>query len=562
MNICEKLITPEITEYSLDEFLNKDIEQFTKRDCVDDILNYIRCEKPDRLLALRGLPHTGQHTILQQVASELSAEEQKQCMFLEFEKWTENEAAHVLMIMHDAIDEGYRIFFLKSISDTEFYQRVGDILIDRIEKYNTRIIIYGDNPTSIGFRAGDEEICGRVQILDCTFIDYYANNLLLSAADPETFAAEESYTEYLKRGPITQRSFAGDTGKVKSYINSVAHDIIRTQSLCDGIYQYRPLLSDKYKDETLVNTLKNEIYHSIADIAYDAICYAMIGQETPRRTAEHLLFDKTITDADILMSKIEAILGIPSTDVIAEIQEHFLIKNAPPLPIFHSDDYLVPNIIEFREYEKKELEHVLRELYCLIDYAGMQHCPTDDDCTERNNELWQIQGNQHFIFQNTALVYTLVKDIFLQLHQGEWFQSLNIPDESKFWNDCEELLLSRLAVHNIICVLNHLSNNYLTKLLMKKVGYYMTINFAVIADKNTHETVPEEHRTMWQIIVGPERHLENAKNHLDSWNMRNFREKLAQTIGQSQIEQILCSPANAADIISQLPDMLGLTAEK
>ena len=562
MKKCGKLITPEIFQYSLDEFLNEDIERFAKQDCVDNILNYIRCENPDRLLALRGLPHTGQHTILQQVMSELSAEEKKQCMFLEVEKWTEDEAAHILMIMRDAIDKGYRIFFLKSISDTEFYQRVGDVLIDRIEKYNTRIIIYGDNPTSIGFRAGDEEFYGRVQILDCTFIDYYANNLLLSAADPEISVSGENYTDYLKRGPITQRSFANNVEKVKKHIDSAASDIIRTQSLCDGIYQYRPLLSDTYSDKSLISTLKSEIYKSVADIAYDAIYYAMIEQETPRRTAEHPLFDKTITDADILMSKINSILGITSTEVKAEIREHFLVKKAPPLPIFRSDKYLAPNIAEFREYERKELEHVLRELYCLIDYAGMQHCPTDDDCTERNNEPWQIQGNQHFIFQNTALVYTLVKDIFLQLHQGEWFQSLNIPDESKFWNDCEELLLSRLAVHNIICVLNHLNNDYLTRVLMEKVGYYMTINFSVIGNKKTHEKLPEEHRILLQIIVGPEQHLKNAKNHLDSWNMRKFREKLSQTIGQSQTEQILCSPTNAADLISRLPDMLDLTAGK
>ena len=561
MKIYGTLITPEITAYSLDEFMNKDIEHFVKRDCVNDILEYIRCKKPDRLLALRGLPHTGQHTILHQVVSELSEEEQKQCMFLEFEKWTENEAAHVLMIIHDAIDEGYRIFFLKNMADNEFYQRVGDVLVDRIEKYNIRIIIYGDNPTSIAFRAGDEEFCNRVQILDYTFICYSTNSLLLSAADPETFVSEENYTDYLRRGPITQRSFSGNVDKVKNYIDSVASDIIQTQSLCDGIYQYRPLLSDTYKDETLVSTLKSVIYKSVTDIAYDAICYAMVEQGTPRRTAEHPLFDKTITDADFLMSKIDAILGITSADVKAEIREHFLVKNAPPLPIFRNDDYLVPNITEFREYEKKELEHVLRELYCLIDYAGMQHCSTDY-CTESSNDPCQILGNQHFIFQNTAFVYTLAKDIFLQFQQDEWFQSLEITDENKFWNDCEELLLSRLAVHNIICELNHRSNNYLTKLLVKKVGYYMTINFAVIADKNTHETVPEEHRTMRQIIVGPERHLKNAKNHLDSWTMRKFRDKLAQTIGQSRIEQILCSPADAAHLISRLPDMLGLTAEK
>lgn len=480
MNICGKLITPEIFQYSLDEFLNKDIEQYAKRNCVENILNYIRCEQPARLLALRGLPHTGQHTILQQVVSGLSAEEQKQCMFLEFKKWTENEASHILMVMRDAVDEGYRIFFLKNISDTEFYQRVGDVLVDRIEKYDIRIIIYGDNPTSIGFRAGDEEFCGRVQILDCTFIDYYANNLLLSAADPETFAAEESYTEYLKRGPITQRSFAGDTGKVKSYIDSAVHDIIRTQSLCDGIYQYRPLLSDTYSDEALVNTLKREIYESVADIAKDAICYAMVEQETPRRTAEHPLFDKTIADADFIMSKINAMLGITSEDVTAEIQEQFLVKKAPQLPIFHSDDYLAPNIAEFREYENKELEYVFRELYCLADYAGLQYCLSDVDCAEHSNETWKVPGKQHFVFQNTAFVYTLVKDIFLQLQQDKWFQSLGIMDEDKFWNDCEELLLSRLAMHNIICELNHMSEDYLIRLLMEKVGYYMTINFSVI----------------------------------------------------------------------------------
>ena len=558
MGIFGKLITPEIVQYSLDEFLNKDIEHFAKRDCVDDILSYIRCEKLDRLLALRGLPHTGQHTILQQVVSGLSAEEQKQCMFLEFKKWTENEASHILMVMRDAVDEGHRIFFLKNISDTEFYQRVGDVLVDRIEKYDIRIIIYGDNPTSIGFRAGDEEFCGRVQILDCTFIDYAANNRLLSAADPETSLSEENYTDYLKCGPITQCSFAGDTGKVKSYIDSAVHDIIRTQSLCDGIYQYRPLLSDTYSDEALVNTLKREIYESVADIAKDAICYAMVEQETPRRTAEHPLFDKTIADADFIMSKINAMLGITSEDVTAEIQEQFLVKKAPQLPIFHSDDYLAPNIAEFREYEKKELENVLRELYCLIDYAGLQHCSTDY-CTESGNEPWQILEKQHFIFHNTTFVYTLVKDIFLQLQQDKWFQSLGITDVDKFWNDCEELLFSRLAVHNIICELNNMSKDYLIRLLMEKVGYYMTINFSVISNKKTHEKLPEEHRIMWQIIVGPERHLKNAKKHLDSWDMRRFQENLTKTIRASTMKQILCSTGNAADTISQLPAMLRLT---
>lgn len=554
MGIFGKLITPEIVQYSLDEFLNKDIEQYGKRDCVDDILEYIQCEKPGRLLALRGLPHTGQHTILQQVVSELSAEKQKQCMFLEVEQWNGEEAKGIVAVLREAMDEGYRFFFLKNLSNTEYYQSTGYYLIDNfVENRDARLIIYGDNPSSIISRETDGGFYNRVQIVDCSYIDYFTNVRLRAVAVPD--APEETFIGYLKFGNVTQRSFAHDVESIHEYIDTVAKGIFHAEALCYGCNTYPPLLTDNYSEEAIANTLKNEIYASVADIARDAICYAMIEQEVPRTSMKHTLFDKAITDSDILMGKINSILGVPFTDVTDEIRSTLLIKKAPPLRVHRDESYISPNIDEFRELERRERMYLMDSMYTLAGYATLQHCITDLKTTDCDGNVKFVERKeQSIIFQNSSMVYTLLRDIFNKLQQDKWFTLLDIQAMEKFHTDYEKLLLSRLTAHNILCELHYKYKDYISSPLVKKIGYYITINFARIDDKNMRK----EPSAAWQIIVCPKRYLERTKNHLNCWDEYHFQENIVKEIGQP-LEQILCSPANAVDLISQLPDMLDLT---
>lgn len=488
-----------------------------KRAETDQILNYLLSNEIDKFLLVQGLPRTGQEQVIQQVFSCMPDEMLNRTKCLEptaSTRWN-----HVYYEIRNALQNGYRYFFLKNIADQSCYQYVAPYFAELIQHYKARIVVYGKNSVAMIFKVHDEEIDEKTERMRTSYISYKQNNSLLCA---EFDIKQETYLDYLMHGSVLQRNIATDSTKIKEYIDQIARDIVTGMDSEDECDHWPEPLPEQYSAEHLKNMITNSIYKTVSDTAFDCVSYGL-----------QRCFGNTILmkHAKKLREYINAILNIPRKDIADQVMEKVLDE----IP---SEKLITPAEVE--DIFEKEMHTAKSILYGAMKCATLQyyHVEASNYCLQKENQTM-------IAFQNTGFLYTLAQHIFCTFRtDGTVDDTLSIDSEKAdiFWKKCDELLLCRLATHNMIneirCRLDtsEQDNHSIKKMLILKHTFFEII---YIIDDDQHAK---------RIAIIPENQVQ--KMNAFSWNddVCFATKKLCNDAD----EIVICTPENAFECLNQL----------
>ena len=488
-----------------------------KRAETDQILNYLLSSETDKFLLVQGLPGTGQEEIMQQVFFCMSDEMLKQTKC--FEPTASTRWNHVYYEIRNALQNGYRYFFLKNIADQSCYQYVAPYFAELIQHYKARIVVYGKNSVAMIFKVHDEEIDEKTERMRTSYISYKQNNSLLCA---EFDIKQETYLDYLMHGSVLQRNIATDSTKIKEYIDQIARDIVTGMDSEDECDHWPEPLPEQYSAEHLKNMITNSIYKTVSDTAFDCVSYGL-----------QRCFGNTILmkHAKKLREYINAILNIPRKDIADQVMEKVLDE----IP---SEKLITPAEIENRV--KKEIFFDRSQVNWAMRCATLQFCNVEATTYNLPQE-----GKKMVVFQNPGFLYTLAQHIFRTLRKdGTVDDTLSIDSEKAdtFWQKCEDLLMCRLATHNLINEIrwrldtSEHDNRSIKKILILKHAFF---EIMYIIDDDQHAR---------RIAVIPENQLKKSGNF--SWNadVCFATKKLCNDAD----EIVICTPENAFECLSEL----------
>lgn len=488
-----------------------------KRAETDWILNYLLADKTDKLLLVQGLHGTGQEQLILQAFSCMSDEMLNRTKCLEpaaSTRWN-----HIYSAIKNALQDGYRYFFLKDIADQACYQYVALYFTELIQNYGIKIVVYGKNPAAMVQKVHDEEIDEKTEKVRTSYINYTQNNTLLCT---NTDASQESYVEYLVHGSVLQRDIATDPAKIKEYIDQVSSDIVSGMDSEDEYDHWPEPLPEQYSSKLLANMITNSIYKTVANTSYECLAYAL--QQCYGNVA-------LMKAAKKIQERINTILDIPRKDIADEVMEKVLDE----IP---SEKLITPAEVE--DIFEKEMHTAKSILYGAMKCATLQyyHVEASNYCLQKENQTM-------IAFQNTGFLYTLAQHIFRTLRKdGTVDDTLSIDSEKAdtFWQKCEDLLMCRLATHNLINEIrwrldtSEHDNRSIKKILILKHAFF---EIMYIIDDDQHAR---------RIAVIPENQLKKSGNF--SWNadVCFATKKLCNDAD----EIVICTPKDVFECVNQL----------
>ena len=489
-----------------------------KRAETDQILNYLLADKTDKFLLIQGLPETGQEQLIQQVFSCMSDEMLNRTKYLEpaaSTRWN-----HIYSAIKNALQDGYRYFFLKDIADQSCYQYAAPYFAEFAQNYGARIVIYGKNPAAMVQKVHDEEIDEKTEKVRTSYINYTQNNALLCA---DSNSKQEIYLEYLKRGSVLQRDITTDPAKIKEYIDQVSSDIVSGMDSEDEYDHWPEPLPEQYSSKLLANMITNSIYKTVANTSYDCLTYAL------QQCYGNMALMKV---AKKIQERINTILDIPKKDISDEAMEKVLDG-------IQGETLITPAEVE--DIFEKEMHTAWSILYGAMKCASLQCCRV-----EASNYCLPKEDQNMIVFQNPGVLYTLAQHIFHTLRtDGTVDDTLSIDSEKAdtFWQKCEDLLMCRLATHNLINEIrwrldtSEHDKRSIKKILILKYTFFEIIY--IIDDDNQHEK---------RIAVIPENQVKKMSTL--SWNDDVCF--ATRRLCNSADEIVICSPKDALECLGEL----------
>lgn len=504
-------------EINIGDLLSGYNRAIEKRAETDRILNYLLADKIDKFLLIQGLPGTGQEQLIQQFFSCMSDEMLKQTKCLDImptARWN-----HVYYAIKTGLQDGYQYFFLKDIADQSCYQYVAPYFAEFAQNYGARIVLYGKNPTAMIFKVHDEEIDKKAKRVRTSYINYTQNNALFCA---NTDASQESYVEYLKRGSILQRNIAADYEEIREYIDLIANDIVSGMDSEDEYDHWSEPLPKQYTPELLKNMITNSIYKTVSDTAFDCLSYGL--QQCYGNTVL-MKYTKKIR------KKINEILNIPQMDIADEVMGQVLDE-------IHEETLITP--AEVVDIFEKEMNTAWSVLYGSMKCATLQCC-----CVDASNYCLSKKDKNMVAFQNTGFLYTLAQHVISTFRTDGTVDDVLSNHSEKadvFWQKCDELIMCRLATHNLIneiCwrlnTMEH--NNYsMKRIVILRHSFWEIINI-IDVDRNAK-----------RIAVIPE----NKLNRVASLSWDDDVCFATRRLCSSADEILICTPENAFECLGEL----------
>ncbi len=483
----------------------------------DQILNYLLSSKTDKFLLIQGLLGTGQEQLIQQVFSCMSDEMLKQTKCLDImptARWN-----HVYYAIKTGLQDGYRYFFLKDIADQACYQYVALYFTELIQNYGIKIVVYGKNPAAMVQKVHDEEIDEKTEKVCTSYISYKQNNALLCA---DSNSKQEIYLEYLKRGSVLQRDITADPAKIREYIDQIAREIVTGMDSEDEYDHWSEPLPEQYSSKLLANMITNSIYKTVADTSYDCLTYAL--QQCYGNVA-------LMKAAKKIQERINTILDIPQKDISDKVMGKVLDE-------IYGETLIAPAEIENRV--KKEISFDRSQVNWAMRCATLQFCNVEATTYNLPQEEKKM-----IVFQNSGFLYTLAQHIFHTLRTDGTVDDVLSNHSEKadvLWQKCEDLLLCRLATHNLINEIRWMENTFehdnrsIKKILILKHTFFEII-YIIDVDRNAK-----------RIAVIPE----NKLNRVASLSWDDDVCFATRRLCSSADEILICTPENAFECLGEL----------
>ena len=190
------------------------VRRYRKRECFQQLHDYIYGEPQDKVLILYGLRRTGKTTMIRQLFAEMSDAELSKAAFIQIT--ARDTLAYVNNDLKALEEQGFRYVFLDEVTLMEDFIEGAALFSDVFAAYGMKIVLSGTD--SLGFLfTEDEQLYDRCILLHTTFTPYrefesvlgihgideyirYGGTMSLGGVhynETSTFASKESADEYV-----------------------------------------------------------------------------------------------------------------------------------------------------------------------------------------------------------------------------------------------------------------------------------------------------------------------------------------------------------------------------
>lgn len=450
------------------------VRQYRKRECFQQLHDYIYGPAQDKVLILYGLRRTGKTALIRQLFAELSGDDLSKAAFIQV--GPKNTLAEVNRDLRRLEEQGFRYVFLDEVMRMEDFIEGAALFSDIFAAYGMKIVLSGTD--SLGFLfAEDEQLYDHCILLHTTFIPYrefesvlgirgineyirYGGTMSLGGvhhSETSTFAAKERADEYV------------DTAIARN----IQHSLRCYQN--EGHFRH---LQGLYE----AGELTSAINRVVADINHRFILEVL--------TQDFRSSDLSIS-ADIL-DQVDVASVTENLRILLEIRN----KEEQAVPL---DDIHVAQIKEYLD---------LLDLTQDIEVLHLPHVG------EKGARTVIVQPGLRYA-QASALIQSLLLD--------ETFSALSLPER----NAVQERILSEIRgrmMEDIVLLETKLTNpSKQVFVLQFPVGAFDIVVFAPAAAnceifeiKHSAEVVPAQYRH----LVDPQKCAETEHQFVLSWQRR------------------------------------------
>ena len=145
------------------------VGQYRKRECFQQLHDYIYGPVQDKVLILYGLRRTGKTTLIRQLFAEMSDDDLSKAAFIQV--GPKNTLAEINWDLRRLKEQGFRYVFLDEVTRMEDFIEGAALFSDIFAACGMKIVLSGTD--SLGFLfAEDEQLYDRCILLHTTFIPY------------------------------------------------------------------------------------------------------------------------------------------------------------------------------------------------------------------------------------------------------------------------------------------------------------------------------------------------------------------------------------------------------
>ncbi|MBD5481453.1 MAG: AAA family ATPase [Lachnospiraceae bacterium] len=147
----------------------KPVEKWAKRECYQQLHDYVYGDIHDRVYILYGLRRTGKTTLIRQLISEMDASMKRQTVFIQIQdSKTLDDVNQDLKVLEE---KGYRYVFIDEVTLLDDFIEGAALFSDVFAASGMKIVLSGTD--SLGFMfTEDEELYDRCMMSHTTFIPY------------------------------------------------------------------------------------------------------------------------------------------------------------------------------------------------------------------------------------------------------------------------------------------------------------------------------------------------------------------------------------------------------
>lgn len=310
--------------------------RYKKRECIEQLRNYVFGPEQDKVLIIYGLRRTGKTTMIRQILDELSPSEFKRAAFIQVT--SSDSLSDVDADLRLLEKNGYKFVFIDEVTLMEDFVEGAALFSDIYASSGMKIVLSGTDSLGFAFTS-KEQLYDRCILIHTTFIPY---------REFEEVLGVHGIDEYIRYGGTMSLSGINynsdttfsDSKHTEEYIDTaIARNIQHSLS----IYQYGGhfrLLQDLYERRELTNVINRvveNINHSFTksviertfkshDISVTA-ANLLRDREKPINIKEHMNLDSITSGImkmlDILNKEDQSIEIEP--DHMAQIKEYLTI---------------------------------------------------------------------------------------------------------------------------------------------------------------------------------------------------------------------------------------------
>ena len=209
-----------------------------KRDCFQNLLNYLNKKNTSKICIIYGLRRTGKTVLMQQAVNALSEEQKKNSVYIRCNN--ETDFYDVLSYLKDCLNEGKRNIFIDEITYAKNFQNLAEVLSDNfVTNYNARIVLTGTDSLGLSLPS-HSNLYDRADFIHTTY---------MSLPEFARIMNNDSIDFYMEHGNTLSEDnpFATPESAHKYIETSIVSNLIDSLYKSEGVRSYPPSLTEPWK---------------------------------------------------------------------------------------------------------------------------------------------------------------------------------------------------------------------------------------------------------------------------------------------------------------------------